>query len=72
MNLSDADIELINEYKKARDALVKAKKLRKRGHPDPEALTAAKARVDELRTYWRRIGEAVGVRTPIAPIQKRG
>jgi hypothetical protein len=35
---------------------------------DPERYTAAKAAFTDHRTYWRRIGEAAGTRTPVTSI----
>lgn len=69
-----AEATLMLEYADAADALVKAKS--RKNYRDTDAYRKAAAKVDELRTYWRRIGEAVpeghpGHRTPIAPI-KRG
>jgi len=68
MNLTDEEIELVLEWRKVRDAFVKAKKSRAK---DEGGYVKAKAAVDELRTYWRRVGEAAGTRTPVAPIRKK-
>ena len=67
MNLTDEEIELILEWRDAQQAFVDAKK--KKGYRDTSEYAAAAKRVDELRTKWRRIGEAVGTRTPVPPIK---
>lgn len=65
------ELKLHDEWLTAQEAYVKAKTKRKRGQPDPPELVAAKKKVDEMRSYWRRVGEAAGTRQAIAPIGRR-
>lgn len=65
-----AELALELEWLDVSDAYVAAKaawvaagaKPRTKEH---EAYLAAKKKMSEMRTYWRRIGEAVGSRTPV-------
>lgn len=58
-------LELELEHLELLDAYTAAKKNEAK---DPDAYRAAKKAFTEHRTYWRRIGEAVGTRAPIGAI----
>jgi hypothetical protein len=76
--VNDDEIELAVAWRDARtafvDAKTKAAKAAKKGesYKDDPDYQATAATMDELRTQWRRIGEAVGVRNPVPPIAKEG
>lgn len=61
-----AELALEAEWLDVEEAFLTAKASRHTS-PDAEAVyQAAKARMSEMRRYWRQIGEAVGTRTPSA------
>ena len=69
MKLTPDELELVNEWERVRSAFVASKERRS---SDPETYAAAKAEMSAMRTYWRQVGEAVGTRTPVAPLSVKG
>ena len=70
MNVSKDELKLLNEWDAVRDAFVKAK--RKKDYKDDAEYQKAAVLMDQMRSYWRGIGEYVGHRNPVAPIRKAG
>jgi len=60
-----AEIDLELEWLDARDAFVAAKATR---DTDPEGYATKKARMSEMRTFWRGIGEYLGLRSGVGGI----
>lgn len=81
MKLTPEELKLVNEWEEARSAYVEAKAViaalptleeRSAARKAPE-YQAIKRRMSEMRTFWRRVGEAVpegtpGHRSPVRPI----
>lgn len=70
MELTDAELELHQEWSKVKKAFLAAKEKRDK---DPKAYDKAEAALSEMRRYWRQVGEATpdgvpGHRTPHAPV----
>jgi hypothetical protein len=59
------EIAMELEWLDTREAFVAAKATR---DADPDGYAAAKAKMSEMRAYWRGIGEYLGLRTPAGAI----
>lgn len=62
------EIELELAWLDAADAFRAAKAKRGTDDWDEDEYRATKAKVSELRTQWRGVGEALGLRSPVGSI----
>ena len=74
MKLTPEELKLVNDWESVRFAFVEAKRRVASGELSRSSIQyqEAKAAMNNARTEWRKIGEYVGTRTPVAPIQATG
>jgi hypothetical protein len=72
--ISEEELALYNDWAVAQKAFVKAKEkaVKDPAYRDSDEYRAIKQNTSEMRTQWRQIGEAVGTRTPVAPLSAKG